>query len=67
MNPHEKTLKIIKTVKAILAAHDPMAVRQVYYQLVSQQVVENNRNRYQAVSGAIVKARQQGIISGGEQ
>src|ERR1044072_4213236 len=62
MKLHEKTLNIINTAKAILAAHNPMTVRQVYYQLVSRQVVENNRNRYQAVSDAIVKARQQGII-----
>lgn len=62
MKLHEKTLNIIMTAKAILAAHNPMTVRQVYYQLVSRQVVKNNRNRYQSVSDAIVKARQQGII-----
>jgi hypothetical protein len=39
-----------------------MTVRQVYYQLVSRQVVENNRNRYQAVSDALVKAMKQGLI-----
>jgi hypothetical protein len=39
-----------------------MTVRQLYYQLVSRQVVENNRNRYQAVSDALVKARKQGLI-----
>ena len=61
MRLQEKTLTLINNAKAILAAHNPMTVRQVYYQLVSRQV-ENNRNRYQAVSDAIVKARQQGII-----
>lgn len=39
-----------------------MTVRQVYYQLVSRQVVENNRNRYQAVSDALVTARKEGLI-----
>lgn len=62
MKLHKKTLSIIDTAKAILAAHNPMTVRQVYYQLVSRQIVENNRNRYQSVSDAIVKARQQEII-----
>ena len=63
MKFQEKTLRIIETARTVLAAHNPMTVRQVYYQLVSRQVVENNRNRYQAVSDAIVKARQQGMIS----
>jgi hypothetical protein len=59
----EKTMKIIETARAVLEAADsPMTVRQVYYQLVSRQVVENNRNRYQSVSDALVKARQQEII-----
>jgi hypothetical protein len=39
-----------------------MTVRQVYYQLVSRQVIENTRSRYQAVSNALVRARQEGII-----
>src|ERR1051325_6736576 len=62
MKFQEKTLRIIEAARTVLAAHNPMTVRQVYYQLVSRQVVENNRNRYQAVSDAIVKARQQGMI-----
>jgi hypothetical protein len=62
MKFQEKTLRIIETARTVLAAHNPMTVRQVYYQLVSRQVVENNRNRYQSVSDAIVKARQQGMI-----
>src|ERR1044072_6468228 len=62
MKFQEKTLRIIETAKTVLAAHNPMTVRQVYYQLVARQVVENNRNRYQAVSDALVKARQQGMI-----
>lgn len=62
MKFQKKTQTIINHAQEVLAAHNPMTVRQVYYQLVSRQVVENNRNRYQAVSDAIVKARQQGII-----
>jgi hypothetical protein len=39
-----------------------MTLRQVYYQLVSRQVIENNRSQYQAVSNALVDARKDGII-----
>jgi hypothetical protein len=42
-----------------------MTVRQVYYQLVSRQVIENNRGQYQAVSDALVYARQEEIIPWG--
>src|SRR5215470_3462 len=63
MGFQSKTIKIIETAQEILAANNPMTVRQVYYQLVSRQVVENNRNRYQSVSDALVKARQQGLIA----
>src|ERR1044072_2163300 len=63
MKFQEKTLRIIETAKTVLAAHNPMTVRQVYYQLVARQVVENNRNRYQAGSDALVKARLQGVVA----
>lgn len=46
----------------ILAEQHPMTVRQLYYQLVARQLIENNRSRYQAVSTAVVKARQDGLI-----
>ena len=62
MAMQRKTQVIIEQARQILADHRSMTVRQVYYQLVSRQVVENNRNRYQSVSDALVKARQQGII-----
>ena len=62
MAKHQKTLTIIATARAILAEHHPMTVRQVYYQLVSRQVIENNRGQYQAVSDALVYARQEEII-----
>ena len=58
----KKTQNIIEQARQILTLHHPMTVRQVYYQLVSRQIVENNRNRYQAVSDALVKARKQGLI-----
>ena len=62
MARHEKTQHIINEAVAILTEHHPMTVRQVYYQLVSRQVVENNRGRYQAVSDALVEARKEGVV-----
>lgn len=62
MTKRAKTLKLIETARAILAEYHPMTVRQVYYQLVSRQVIENNRSQYQAVSNALVDARKEGAI-----
>lgn len=62
MGKHAKTLKLIETAKEILAELHPMTVRQVYYQLVSRQVIKNNRGQYQAVSNALVNARREGVI-----
>lgn len=63
MARQEKTQRIIDQACQVLTEHHPMTVRQVYYQLVSRQVVENNRGRYQAVSDALVDARKEGIIA----
>ena len=57
-----KTQRIIDEAYDILSSFHPMTVRQVYYQLVSRLVIENNRSRYQAVSDALVDARQENII-----
>ncbi len=62
MGRQAKTQNIIDQAHEILEAFNPMTVRQVYYQLVSRQVIENNRSRYQAVSDALVDARLEGII-----
>jgi len=62
MGKHAKTLAIVETAAAILAEAHPMTVRQVYYQLVSRHVIENNRGQYQAVSNALVDARKEGVI-----
>ncbi len=47
---------------AVLAIDHPMTVRQVYYQLVARQVIENKRSSYQAVSTLLVEARRNGTI-----
>lgn len=62
MGKHQRTMSILETAHSILEVNNPMTVRQVYYQLVSRQVIENNRGQYQAVSNALVGARQEGFI-----
>jgi hypothetical protein len=65
MSQHVKTILLVEAARGILAEYHPMTVRQVYYQLVSGQVIKNNRSEYQAVSNTLVKARQDGIIPWG--
>jgi hypothetical protein len=62
MGKHGKTLKLLEVACEVLAQQHPMTVRQVYYQLVSRQVIENNRGQYQAVSNALVDASKEGVI-----
>ncbi|MEK7752318.1 MAG: hypothetical protein AAB654_10415 [Acidobacteriota bacterium] len=62
MAKHKKTCRIIEEARRVLFEHHPMTVRQVYYRLVSGQVIENSRSEYQAVSNALVYARQEGLI-----
>lgn len=62
MGKHAKTLVMLEEARAVLAENHPMTVRQVYYQLVSRQVIENNRGQYQAVSNLLVDARKDGAI-----
>ena len=62
MSKHAKTVAILETAAAVLAENHPMTVRQVYYQCVSRQVIENSRSQYQAVSNVLVRARQDGTI-----
>jgi hypothetical protein len=59
---HRKTAALIETAAEILSQYHPMTVRQVYYQLVSRQVIENSRSAYQSVSKALVAARREGLI-----
>jgi hypothetical protein len=59
---HKKTQLIIDIAYELLQVDRPMTVRQVYYQLVSRQVIKNNRSQYNAVSKALVAARQEGLI-----
>jgi len=62
MGKHAKTLAVLQVAVEVLTEAHPMTVRQVYYQLVSRQVIENNRSQYQAVSNLLVDARKDGIV-----
>jgi hypothetical protein len=57
-----KTQAMLDAALAALHEYQPMTVRQVYYQLVSGQVIENTRSQYQAVSNLLVAARKNGEI-----
>jgi len=48
--------------KEVLAECHPMTVRQIYYRLVSRQIIENHRGQYQAVSNALVDGRKSGEV-----
>lgn len=62
MSLHKKAREILEVSFEVLSADWPMTVRQVYYQLVSRQVIENNRGQYQKVSKLLVNARRDGSI-----
>lgn len=63
MSKHVKTLAMLGAIVEILEHEHPMTVRQVFYQLVSRQVIENSRGQYQAVSNALVDARKDGTVA----
>jgi len=62
MARHGKTQAIIDAAVVVLSEYHPQTVRQVYYRLVASQVIENTISQYKAVSGALVQARQEGLI-----
>lgn len=59
-----ETEEIIAQAKAILEEYQPtpMSLRQVYYQLVARQVIENRESSYKGLSRKLVEARREGII-----
>lgn len=58
----QKTIALIVAAYSVLQEHNPMTLRQVYYQLVARQIINNKRSEYQRLSVALVKARQEGHI-----
>ena len=61
--PREKTLKIIMEAKTVLEESSPMTLRQLFYALVSRQIIDNTKGSYKAVGHALVYARQNDLIS----
>lgn len=59
---NDKTAEIKAVIQAVLEANHPMTVRQIYYQLVARQVIENRQAQYQAISTLLVRMRQSGEV-----
>src|SRR5262245_60086333 len=53
---------VVPAAVQILAGHYPMTLRQLFYRLVSIQLIENKSQHYDTLSKAIVRARQDGTI-----
>lgn len=62
MAKQAKTLLLIEQAYEILADQNPMTVRQLYYQLVSRQAIDNNKGQYSRLTNIIVQARKSGAI-----
>jgi hypothetical protein len=62
MTRRPKTESIIAEAVDTLSPHWPMTLRQLFYQLVSRQVLENTRAAYKSLSRIMVGARKDGLI-----
>ena len=62
MSLQKKTLDLIKEAFNVLSEYNPMTLRQVYYQLVSKQIIENKKSEYQRLDNALIVARKEGLI-----
>jgi len=56
------SLKLIEAARKILEENSPMTLRQVYYQLVSRQVIKNAESQYKRLSRVLVDARKHRMI-----
>jgi len=62
-NENRKTTRLIAAAVAILKAESPMTIRQLFYRLVSQGLIPNDRKSYQNVSRVMTKPRDDGRCS----
>jgi hypothetical protein len=60
--PQQRTLLFYQQMHDILAAHNPMTIRQLFYRLVSTVALPNTIQSYDKVSRDCAKARLQGHI-----
>lgn len=58
-----KSLKLLEQVQEIIKSYDfALTLRQIYYQLVSKQIIANRQNLYQGLSRLCVIGRNNGIL-----
>ncbi len=62
MGKHAKTVRIVEEAYRVLSRQHPMTLRQVYYRLVANQIINNNQSQYKALSNALRDARREGVI-----
>ncbi len=55
--PQRKSRELIARMLEVLTAHHPMTVRQVYYRMVTLQVIENSMSGYRRVANQLILAR----------
>jgi DNA topoisomerase VI subunit A len=60
--PQRRTLAFMDAMYEILEEHNPMTVRQLFYQLVSKQIIENSKEAYNKVVRDLRNARLQDRI-----
>lgn len=62
----KKTLELIKKIESILEEYSSkgikVTVRQLFYQLVARDIIENNLATYQKISRDVTKARYTGLL-----
>lgn len=56
-------IAIVKSIFEEFAEYKPLTLRQVFYQLVSREVIENTKSQYIQLSGLLKYARLSGLIA----
>jgi len=60
---HAATMQLLEIAQEVLREAYPQTVRQVFYQLVSRQVLENSEKAYKRVSHLLSEGRQDGEVA----
>jgi hypothetical protein len=61
-HPRGDTLKVLLEAKKFAEAEKPVTVRQIFYHLVSKEILSNMENEYQKLDKILVRARKAGFI-----
>ena len=66
-NPHGKTIDRLKAVNAVIADYEAqgyrLTLRQLYYQLVSRNLIANHQREYDKLGAMLANARKAGLVS----